>query len=138
MADAKLIREAKMFGKYIIGIPINDEVIEFYCQSLKDVKIDGAPKQTELLNKCINSPRLLPYYDAALSVLNPEHLIKKRLMRMFAILETRTEYTEFFLGKEFSKFYMLKITWVGIRAVFKTLVGIVIIPRIKVIQNKNI
>jgi len=131
MRDASLIKEAEIFGKYIIGIPINDEVIEFYCQSLKDTKIEETPKQTELLNRCIKNPRLIPYYDAALSILKPEHLIKKRLMRMFAILETRTEYTELFLGRKFSKFYMLKIAWTGIRAVFKTLIGIIIIPRSK-------
>jgi hypothetical protein len=131
MTDANLIKEAKVFGKYIIGIPINDEVIEFYCNSLIKNKIESNKKETDLLNKCIEKPYLLPYYDAALSLLNPEHLIKKRLMRMFAILETRTEYTEYFLGREFSKFYMLKIAWVGTRAVFKTLIGIIIIPSLK-------
>jgi len=130
MADASLIQEAKIFGKYIIGIPINEEVIDFYCNSISNNKIEGNNKQTDLLNKCIEKPRLLPYYDAALSLLNAEHLIKKRLMRMFAILETRTEYTEYFLGREFSKFYLLKIAWIGTKAIFKTIVGVIIIPKL--------
>ncbi len=127
MRDANLISEAEIFGKYIIGSPINKEVVDFYYQSINKNPINGNAKETYLLEKCIKKPYLLPYYDAALSIQDPEHLIKRRLIRMFAILETRTEYADLFLGRKFTKLYLLKIAWIGIRAVLKTAVGIIII-----------
>ncbi len=129
MSEIELQKEAIIFGKYIIGIPINQETIDFYVQSFHNNNIEGSKAEIELLNKCIERPSLLPYYDAALSLRSPNHYIKQRLHRMFAILETRVEYTEYFLGREFSKLYILSIAWHGIKAIYKTMVGVVITPR---------
>ena len=127
--DKYLEQEAAILGKYIIRIPINKKSIDFYCNSIIKNPIKGSEKENSLVKQTISNPWLLPYYDAALSLTNPEHTLKKKLLRMFAILETRAEYSNFFLGREFSRFYIIKIIWIGIIAVFKTLIGLIITPR---------
>ncbi len=122
--------EAKNFGKYILGKEIDAETIDFYANSFKVSPIEGTEKEERLVSACNMSPWKIAFYDAALSLKDPEHLLKRKLLLMFAILETRTEYADSFLGREFSKFYLIKIGLVGARGVFRAVVGFIILPKL--------
>ncbi len=130
MTEVQLQKEASIFGAYIIGKEINDVVKLRYIQSLKAAPLEGSPDEIKLIQHCLNNKWKLPYYDAALGLKNPTHLLKQKLLRMFAILETQPDYTDFFLAKEFPKNYFFKIIAIGFRAVFRSIVGIAILPKL--------
>jgi hypothetical protein len=123
MIENTLEQEAIIMGSYILGKAINTESIDFYVNSYASAPMVGSEKEQQLLNKVLKQGWKLPYYDAALSLSNQEHFIKRRLLRMFAILETRPEYADHFVGREFGKLYLIKIAWYGIRAIYKAIVG---------------
>jgi hypothetical protein len=125
----QLHKEAEIFGRYIIGVKVNKNTIEQYVNSFEASPMIIAEKEQLLIDKCVKNKRLLPYYDGALSLKNQNHLLKQKLLRMFAILETRPEYSDKFLGKEFPKGYIFKIGLVGIRGVFRAIIGLIILPR---------
>ena len=129
MEKYDLHSEANLLGKYIIGKKINTETSEAYADSFSVSQLTISDNEQRILKKCIDKPYLLPYYDAALSIKNPNHLLKQKLLRMFAILETRPEYADQFLGRNFSRIYFLKIALVGVRAVLRTIVGLIILPK---------
>lgn len=126
----QLYKEGQIFGKYILGIEINQKTIEQYINSFEASPMDIPEKEQLIIDKCVNKSWKLPYYDGALSLRNPNHLLKQKLLRMFAILETRPEYAEYFLGKNFPKGYILKIGLIGARGVFRAIVGLIILPKI--------
>ncbi len=127
MQKSKAQKEAELFGRYIIKKSINTETVDFYIKSLDIRPFDLNLEEEKTITKCITNPWKLPYFDAALSLSNPNHLLKQKLLRMFAILETRPEYADYFLGRDFPKSYFIKIGFVGLRAIYRAIIGIVII-----------
>jgi len=125
----QLFKEGQIFGKYILGKEINKKTIEYYVNSFEASPMEIIDKEQLLVNKAVNKSWKLPYYDGALSLKNPNHLLKQKLLRMFAILETRPEYAEYFLGKNFPKGYIFKIGLIGIRGIFRAVVGLIILPK---------
>ncbi len=125
----QLYKEAQVFGRYIINIDINNTSIEQYINSFETSPMSISDKEQNIIDACINHRWKLPYYDAAISLRKPNHLLKQKLLRMFAILETRPEYADYFLGKDFPKGYIFKIGFVGIRGVFRAIIGLIILPK---------
>lgn len=124
----QLYGEGEVFGRYILGKEINKKTIEQYVNSFDVSPMEISDKEQILIDKCVNKSWKLPYFDGALSLKNPNHLLKQKLLRMFAILETRPEYADYFLGKDFPKGYIFKIVLIGVRGVFRALVGLIILP----------
>jgi hypothetical protein len=125
-------KEAKVLGKYILGNSIHDEAANLYNSSLSKLPLIGDSKEDELVLRCVQSPWLIPYIDGVLSLRNPDHLLKKKLHRMFAILECQTEYAEYFLSKEYNFFKTLSVFITGARGVLKALIGFIIYPFVRV------
>lgn len=125
----QLYKEGEVFGRYIIGKEINKKTIEQYVNSFEASPMVISDKEQLTVVKCVNKSWKLPYFDGALSLKNPNHLLKQKLLRMFAILETRPEYSEYFLGKDFPKGYIFKIGLIGVRGIFRALVGLIILPK---------
>lgn len=125
----QLYKEGEIFGRYILGNEINKKTIESYVNSFIASPMEIIDKEQFIIDKCVNKSWKLPYYDGALSIRNPNHLLKQKLLRMFAILETRPEYAEYFLGRNFPKGYIFKIGLVGLRGVFRAVVGLIILPK---------
>ncbi len=129
MNNSNLYKEAKVFGKYILEKEINSSTVEQYVQSFVASPVLIDKNEQLLIDKCVKKNWLLPFYDAALSLKKTNHLLKHKLLRMFAILETRPEYSDSFLGKDFPKAYILRIGYVGIRGVFRAIIGLILLPR---------
>lgn len=120
----KIRREAEIFGKYIIGKKINDIAIERYILGLEKLDITNS---NAIIEQIIKYPFLLPYYDAGMAILNKKHLLQRKLLLMFSILETMPDYHKYFLAKKRSFFYLITIFFIGVVAVFKTFIGIIIL-----------
>jgi hypothetical protein len=118
------IEEAEIFGRYIIGKPINQIAIERYVSGIHKLGYNSLDNISQLILK---KPYLLPYLDAGFSLLDKKKLLQKKLLLMFAILETLPEYSQYFLAKPRNIFYLFTLFFVGIKAIFKTIIGVFLI-----------
>lgn len=121
-------KEAVIFGNYIIGTAINQTAINRYYKAISKLNIT---EEDKLSQKIVNHPWLLPYIDSALSIKNKNHNLKKKLLVMFAIVETMPEYSSCFLAQPRKKIYIFSIIYVGLVAVIKAIFGLVILRFIK-------
>lgn len=116
--------QAVTFGRYHIGTAPTDLAVQLYTAAMQGKAV---PKNEQrLFNLALRHPTLIPYIDAGLVFTNPHAELRRRLFVMFAILETMPEYTALFLSKQREPLYLLFVLCVGVRAVFRTVIGVVI------------
>jgi len=118
--------EAQVFGQYLIGQSINEATIERY--NIAIVKLDYQAEEWEkaVVARAVRKPSLIPYYDASMALRHRNALLRKKVFVMLAILETRPEYAELFLSKEYPKSYFLNVIGIGVRSVYRAVVGLLI------------
>ena len=117
-------REAKIFGRYLLGGKNPDgTTISLYCSAIKTRKLDALGKDAILLRFLLKNSWAIGSVDSALAFSNPSSAIRMKLLCMSAILETRPAYAGLFLPKNRSAFYNVYIFFVGCRAVSKMIFG---------------
>lgn len=118
--------EAQVFGQYIIGQNINKATEERYYNAVEKLDYQAAEWEVDIVNKVLQKPVLIPFYDAAMALRHRNALLRKRIFVMLAILETRPEYADLFLSKKYPKTYILNVVGIGIRSVFRAMIGLII------------
>ena len=118
--------EAQVFGQYLIGQSINDATSERYNIAIAKLDYQAEEWEKEIVAKAVRKPNLIPYYDAAMALRHRNALLRKKIFVMLAILETRPEYAELFLSKEYPKSYFLNVIGIGVRSVYRAIIGLLI------------
>ena len=126
--------EAEVLGKYILGRSIDSETVKRYNEAVVLKGYDQSDSTTDFI---LRHPFWLPYLDAAHGLLNKNSLLRKKLILMFALLETTPEYHRKFLltGREKAAFFQL--FWYGITGVYYTLTGLIFFFLIKIIKKNE-
>ncbi|HSY77009.1 MAG TPA: hypothetical protein VK890_09145 [Bacteroidia bacterium] len=125
--EAQLRREATVFTQYIIGEEADEQSIELYTKSQEKLNIKLTTKETKRLGFMLKHSSIIAMIDGALALHNAESGIRKKIYTMFAILESNPKYAKYFLSKE-NRNPILQIIGYGIRAVFNTLIGLILLP----------
>jgi Mg2+ and Co2+ transporter CorA len=118
--------EALVFGQYLIGQTINDATVERYNRAIEKLNYQADEWEQAIVEKAVRKPSLIPYYDAAMALRHRNALLRKKIFVMLAILETRPEYADYFLSKEYPKSYLLNVIGIGVRSVYRAVVGLLI------------
>jgi Mg2+ and Co2+ transporter CorA len=118
--------EALVFGQYLIGQTINDATVERYNRAIEKLNYQADEWEQAIVEKAVRKPSLIPYYDAAMALRHRNALLRKKIFVMLAILETRPEYADYFLSKEYPKSYFLNVIGIGVRSVYRAVVGLLI------------
>lgn len=121
-------REAEILGKYILKQEINDTAIERYQMACAKLKLQSEDK---ILNLIQRKKWLLPYIDAGQKLSDKEHILQKKLIIMFAILETMPDYAQAFMAKAYPITYIFNIITNGISGVWKLLIGYILYKTLK-------
>lgn len=125
------IYEAERIGHYLLGIAVNDSEKNTYADAMQKLNIQFSKYEQALWEKMIKSKSKMACIDAALALKEPNNNTRRKLFTMLAILEASPSYTSYFLSRNFSAFYIIKIGLVGTRAVWRAIIGIFIINAIK-------
>lgn len=125
------IYEAERIGNYLLGIAVSDSEKNTYVDAMKKLNIQFSKYEQALWEKMLKSKSNMACIDAALALKEPNNNTRRKLFTMLAILEASPTYTSYFLSRNFSVFYIFKIGLVGIRAVWRAIIGIIIINTIK-------
>jgi Mg2+ and Co2+ transporter CorA len=118
--------EALVFGQYLIGQTINDATVERYNRAIEKLNYQADEWEQAIVEKAVRKPSLIPYYDAAMALRHRNALLRKKIFVMLAILETRPEYANYFLSKNYPKSYFLNVIGIGVRSVYRAVVGLLI------------
>lgn len=95
-----LEREAKIFGRYLIGEEVNEAVIGLYRDAHHANPFELAEKETRLLKLIYIHPGLTGMVDGGLALQNKDSAIRRKIFFMLAILETFPEYSRHYLFPE--------------------------------------
>jgi len=76
-------------------------------------------------------PHLIGSIDAALCIADQNSEVRRRIYVMFSILEATPEFADAFLPKAHSGWYIFAVGYYGVRAVCKTIFGLVIVKVVK-------
>ena len=125
------IFEAERIGYYLLGIHVQHSEKNTYADAMQKLNITLSNYEQSLWSSMLKSKSRMACIDAALALKEPNNNVRRKLFTMLAILEASPNYTTYFLSRNFSPFYIIKIGLVGIRAVFRATIGMFIINSIK-------
>lgn len=125
------IYEAEQIGNYLLSMPIQDSEKNTYADAMQQLNISFSKYEQVLWESMLKNKFKMACIDAGLAIKDPNNNARRKLFTMLAILEASPNYTEYFLSKNFSFFYLFKIGIVGTRAILRAMIGIIIVNRIK-------
>lgn len=117
-------QEAIVFGKYLLGGETpDDKSIALYEAAHQHKKIEASEKEKKLLAFAVKNRWALGAIDGALAFKNPDHVIRKKLLVMSAVLECRPQYAKLFIPEKRNFLYVFVFGWIGVRAICKAIFG---------------
>ena len=125
MSDFRL--QSLVFSHYLIRRLPNETAVLLYEATLKDNKTPLSTHDKKLLSFMLRHPATIGPIDAALAITQPQSEIRRRLYVMFSILEAQPDHASLFLSSKRRWWYWLYVLCVGIVAVIKLLVGLILI-----------
>lgn len=120
-------REATIFGSYLLGEEPSPTAVRLYAEAISRL---FAPEEAEdsVLRFALNRPWSLPLLDGAAALRQPEGQLRRRLLVMFAILETQPEYADRFLPFSHTLTDLCKVGIRGIASLNCTVLGLGLLP----------
>lgn len=127
-ARSILKQEAITFGKYLLSGETPDEKsIALYEAAHGHKNLSVLAAEQKLFDFAVRNRWALGAIDGALAFKNPDHIVRRKLLLMSAILESRPKYAELFIPKKRSVFYLIAFGWIGFRAICKAIFGRVLL-----------
>lgn len=120
-------QEADFFGKYIIKKSPNEYVKQQYVKALQNSASQIQISDKKIAEFLYRNQWSLGCIDSGLALLTPHSEIRKRIYIIFALLESSPEYVDYFLPKKRNLFYLFILFFVGVRAIVKSLIGVLLI-----------
>ena len=119
--------EARTFGRYVLERDIDAVTCERYERAVVELGYgDDATTRFAATN-----PWSIAALDGALAVTQPDALLRKKLLLMAAILETRPAYCDAFLPRHRLPLDTLSIGYALVRAAVQTAFGLLLRPFVR-------
>ena len=94
--DEPLEREVEALGRYLLGSTPSVEEIERYVRGSRALFPDAPRRETAVLAFALRRQWALPLLDGACGLVEPDSLLRRKLLLMLAILETSPDRVEAF------------------------------------------
>lgn len=89
--------EASVFGRYVLGRDVDERTCELYARASRELGYEG---DDAVVGFAMEHRWSIGALDGALALSKPDALLRKKLLLMAAILETRPAYCDLFLPRE--------------------------------------
>jgi hypothetical protein len=121
------VNEARHFARYILEREADETTCDRYNQAIRTLAYtDDATSRF-----AANHPWSIPALDGALALTHPDAPLRKKLLLMAAILETRPAYCDAFLPRHRLPLDALSIAYALLRAAAQTALGLLLRPFIR-------
>lgn len=124
--DDKIL-EAKIIGRYLIGITPSSFACELYASNINNLHFCVEPLDLQLWKFILKHPFFIGFIDAGLFFVNKDSSIRKRIFVMLAVLNTIPQYYSFFSTSHHHLFYFFKVMLVGFRSIYRGVIGFFLI-----------
>lgn len=120
--------EGRQMARYLLGVDPGESLAERYRQAAVLLFSDPPSKQDQALLSFVRRHQWsLAFLDAAMGVVQPHALLRKKILLMLAIIETHTRFAQIFEPQVSAvPLLLLRLGIHGITASFKTLIGLLI------------
>ena len=116
--------EAIILGKYLLGgATPDDHSVTLFLNAAQHVDLVVPESEKKVYLFAMDHPLFLGAIDSALAFGSNDHILRRKLLLMSAILESNPRYASLFLTQKRSPFYFFVFLWVGFRAICKAVVG---------------
>ena len=126
------LTEATKITNYLLAIPLQNQEQYLYSDAMDKFQLEITKVEKCILNSMLKSKWRMALLDSALAIKKPQSVIRRKIFIMTAILEASPNYTNYFLPRNFSFAYYFKLAYVGTRALFKILIGLVYLKIIEI------
>ena len=123
--------EAELITSYLLSSNVGEREKLIYAEAMRKLNIELSPYEQMLWSRMMQGKVRMAFIDAGLALKDPNNNVRRKLFTMLAILEASPNYTEYFLPKNYSFFYFFKLSFVAMRAVYRALVGVLMIKNIQ-------
>jgi hypothetical protein len=123
MTDPVSRRECDVLTRYLIGRCATDKVCNRYFELAQKRNIQFTERQLRQWKISIKHPIILAHLDAWFAYADPVHPIRQRILLVFAILETESEFHKYFLPQPRSIIYLISIILIYLWSLLKILTG---------------
>lgn len=128
LAYPDLEREAKIFGRYLIGEEIGEAAIHLYREAHRTNPFELDEKEVRLLKIIYRRPGFTGLIDGGLALQKKDSTIRKKIFFMLAILETFPDYARHYLFPEpASASNVFEFFLFGVRGVFRMILGYLVV-----------
>ena len=119
-----LFNEARLFARYLLRATPSRQETRLYVQANR--RLFAREETSPALRAARKTPALLGPLDAAVSFWAPDHLLRKKLLTMMAILETTPGRAHLFLSEDQGLLRLLAtILWHKVAALLALTLGTV-------------
>lgn len=120
-------KQASIFGWYLLKQQVSKNIINFFIKvgGIDTVNINHNDRK--ILAFVFNHPGSIVYIDSYFALIRPTSDLRRRLHLMFSVIEASPNYTTYFLNQQRTILYVFLILFVGTRAIFRFLVGAIIV-----------
>lgn len=124
MSVTPITKQADLLANYLIDRPIDNPLV----YKIFEIAVsNNETREDSLLSFAFKHPYFIPALDAALVFLRPHSELRRRIYTLFAILESTPEHADLFLPQKFHFIDVITLLLVGVRAVYRVPIGVIII-----------
>jgi hypothetical protein len=123
--------EARLFGRYVLGRAVSDEVVRLYESGPQTVVSEGADVDAAVVGFALRRPWSIGALDGALALARPRALLRRKLLLVTAILETQPEYCSDFLPADRPLWRGVAVAFAVLRAALQTGAGLLLLRFIR-------
>lgn len=111
--------EAQRLSRYLIGEDCPEATVQHYAAAVQKLFAILTPDQQKVWDRMLRSSLYMKLIDGGLAVTNPQSPLRKRIFIMLTLLESRPEFTQYFLPQERSIWYLIPLGFrAGLSAVY--------------------
>lgn len=111
--------EAQKLSRYLIGEDCPEATVQHYAAAVQKLFAILTPDQQRVWDRMMRWPIYMKLIDSGLAVTYPQSPLRKRIFIMLTLLESRPEFTRYFLPQERSIWYLVPLSFrAGLSAVY--------------------
>ncbi len=121
--DFSARHEMDIYCQYVVGQKADEHSLQLFERAILQHKADLSVSEQQLLLFMINHPYSVGLVDASVGMFHPNHILRKRMVIAFAILETNPLYYNFFCPKQYSLLHLPVLAFKGMGQLVQALAG---------------
>lgn len=126
-SDSELRQEAKVLGKYLVGVAPPDRAVNFYVRVIREQQIAVSERDARCLGFVVRNPWSVGLIDGGLRLTRGHSEVRRRLYILFSILEAQPELHQYFLSQDRPFWYVAVVGFRLFAAGLKAAGGLVFV-----------